>query len=53
MDNGTLNFVPQLVMCRASLDDLPELVVPQGYELRSFRSGDVKVLCLRCRICRR
>lgn len=31
---------PQLVMVRTSLDDLPDIALPNGYELRSFEAGD-------------
>ncbi|NUP98436.1 MAG: GNAT family N-acetyltransferase [Armatimonadetes bacterium] len=33
-------FLPQLVMGRPSLDDLPSLAPPPGYHVRSFRPGD-------------
>ncbi|MBI3944816.1 MAG: GNAT family N-acetyltransferase [Armatimonadetes bacterium] len=31
---------PQLAMRRASLEDLPEVALPPGYRIRSFRPGD-------------
>ena len=32
--------LPQLIMCRPSLEGLPALAVPAGYEVRGFRDGD-------------
>ena len=36
---------PQLAMLRDHLDDLPEIVIPDGYGLRTFRSGDESDWC--------
>ena len=36
---------PQLQMARDDLDDLPEIVIPEGYELRTFRPGDEGAWC--------
>jgi len=33
-------LTPQLFMARANLDDLPELQLPDGYAVRSYREGD-------------
>ncbi len=33
-------LTPQLFMARANLDDLPELQLPEGYVVRSYREGD-------------
>ncbi|MBP3962552.1 GNAT family N-acetyltransferase [Paenibacillus lignilyticus] len=33
-------LLPQLVMVRERLSDLPELMLPPGYELRSYQPGD-------------
>ena len=32
--------LPQLVMRRSRLDDLPEPIPPPGYAVRSFEEGD-------------
>lgn len=32
--------LPQLVMRRDNLDDLPEIALPRGYELRHYEPGD-------------
>ena len=37
--------VPQLEMLRDHLDDLPPVVVPDGYELRTYRDGDEQAWC--------
>lgn len=36
------NNTPQLVMLRNNLDNLPEIKVPEGYQVRSFKFGDEK-----------
>ena len=36
---------PQLEMLRENFMDLPEIVVPEGYGLRSFREGDEAAWC--------
>lgn len=33
-------LMPQLVMERKNLNDLPELVIPEGFVLRNFEQGD-------------
>ena len=40
--NGPL---PQLEMIRNTLDGLPEIVIPDGYELRTYREGDERAWC--------
>ncbi|MCM8900073.1 GNAT family N-acetyltransferase [Caldicoprobacter algeriensis] len=42
MVNQAQNLSPQLMMYRESLSNLPDLNIPQGYELRSFCPGDEK-----------
>jgi len=37
--------LPQLEMLRDHLDDLPEIQVPDGYELRSYQPGDDQAWC--------
>lgn len=37
---------PQLEMLREDLRDLPEIVVPEGYRLRSYRGGDEADWCV-------
>jgi len=37
---STPNHSPQLHMLRPNLDDLPELAPPEGYWIRTYRSGD-------------
>lgn len=31
---------PQLVMSRKGLDDLPEMLLPEGYQIRAYQPGD-------------
>ncbi len=37
--------LPQLEMDRDNLDNLPEVAVPPGYELRTYRPGDEAAWC--------
>ena len=37
--------LPQLEMLRDHLDDLPPIVIPDGYELRTYREGDEQAWC--------
>jgi len=37
--------LPQLEMLREDMDDLPEIVIPPGYELRTYRPGDEAAWC--------
>lgn len=37
--------LPQLEMLRDHLDDLPEVVVPDGYALRTYEEGDDQAWC--------
>lgn len=37
--------LPQLEMLRNHLDGLPEIEVPEGYELRTYRAGDDQAWC--------
>ena len=36
---------PQLEMIRDTLDDLPEIRIPEGYAVRTFRPGDEAAWC--------
>ena len=36
---------PQLEMLRENLDNLPEITIPDGYELRSYQPGDEASWC--------
>ncbi len=37
--------LPQLEMLRDHLNDLPAIVIPNGYELRTYRDGDEQAWC--------
>ncbi|MDA0746334.1 MAG: GNAT family N-acetyltransferase [bacterium] len=37
--------LPQLEMLRDNLDNLPEITVPDGYQLRTYRPGDEAAWC--------
>jgi len=41
----TDEFKPQLVMKRDSLDDIPEIELPPGYHIRTYRDGDQQAWC--------
>ncbi|HEY5563364.1 MAG TPA: GNAT family N-acetyltransferase [Clostridiaceae bacterium] len=36
------NKIPSLIMFRDNLENLPEVKVPEGYKVRSFRAGEEK-----------
>ncbi|OIN99266.1 hypothetical protein COY52_01785 [Candidatus Desantisbacteria bacterium CG_4_10_14_0_8_um_filter_48_22] len=36
---------PQLVMKRNNLEDLPAIVLPQGYSIRTYKEGDGEAWC--------
>ncbi len=37
--------LPQLEMLRDNLEDLPEIIIPEGYVLRTYESGDDQAWC--------
>ena len=37
--------LPQLAMVRDHLEDLPDVIVPEGYALRTYRPGDEAAWC--------
>tara|TARA_Y100000588_G_scaffold360903_1_gene421189 strand:- start:4296 stop:4856 length:561 start_codon:yes stop_codon:yes gene_type:complete len=44
-DSGDGLPLPQLEMLRADFKNLPEIAVPQGYGLRSYKDGDEAAWC--------